>query len=152
MFWNICGKKFTKYLHGTWSFLNILMIFGIKKYIYKFDPYNLFLAIATNIPRATWLVLWSRVTYIYTYVPTPKHFGPLHINSTSAPFYFLSGLWLTGIPLIWYMRSFGPVFSVLMGESDQKLKPSHLSQPSEIQSEFCPSGQDVANGWKNVVY
>ncbi len=30
--------------------LNILMIFGIKK-INNFDPYNVFLAIATNIPQ-----------------------------------------------------------------------------------------------------
>ncbi len=29
----IYGRKFTKYLHGTWSLLNILMIFGIKKII-----------------------------------------------------------------------------------------------------------------------
>ncbi len=26
---NIYSMKFTKYLHGTWSLLNILMIFGI---------------------------------------------------------------------------------------------------------------------------
>ncbi len=31
--------------------LNILMIFGIKEKIYNFDPYNVFLAIATNIPQ-----------------------------------------------------------------------------------------------------
>ncbi len=30
--------------------LNILMIFGIKN-IYNFDPYNVFLAIAINIPQ-----------------------------------------------------------------------------------------------------
>ncbi len=49
-FWYIYGRKFTKYLHGTWSLLNILMIFGKKKilptlkfwiyiiiYILKFD-------------------------------------------------------------------------------------------------------------------
>ncbi len=29
-FWYIYGKKFTKYLNGTWSLLNIPMIFGIK--------------------------------------------------------------------------------------------------------------------------
>ncbi len=29
---------------------NILMIFGIKGNIYNFDPYNVLLAIATNIP------------------------------------------------------------------------------------------------------
>ncbi len=48
-FWYIYGRKFTKYLHGTWSLLNILMIFGIKK-IDNFDPHNVLLAIATNIP------------------------------------------------------------------------------------------------------
>ncbi len=28
---DIYGKKLTKYLHGTWSLLNILIIFGIKE-------------------------------------------------------------------------------------------------------------------------
>ncbi len=28
---NIYGRKCTKYLHGTWSLLIVLMIFGIKK-------------------------------------------------------------------------------------------------------------------------
>ncbi len=31
--------------------LNILMIFWHKRKIYNFDPYNVFLAIATNIPQ-----------------------------------------------------------------------------------------------------
>ncbi len=31
-FWYIYGRKFTKYLHGTWSLLDILMIFGIKEW------------------------------------------------------------------------------------------------------------------------
>ncbi len=39
---------FTKYLNGTSSLLNILIIFGIKK-INHFDPYNWFLTIDTNI-------------------------------------------------------------------------------------------------------
>ncbi len=30
--------------------LNILMIFGIKEKMYNFDPYNVLLSIATNIP------------------------------------------------------------------------------------------------------
>ncbi len=57
----IYGRKFTKYLHGTWSLLNILMIFWPKRKMYNFDPYNVLLAIATNIPV---LVLCSRVTYV----------------------------------------------------------------------------------------
>ncbi len=31
MFWYINCRKFTKYIHGTWSLLNIQMIFGIKE-------------------------------------------------------------------------------------------------------------------------
>ncbi len=30
--------------------LNILMIFGHKRKMYNFDPYNVLLSIATNIP------------------------------------------------------------------------------------------------------
>ncbi len=30
-FWYIYSRKFKKYLHGTWSLLNVLMIFGIKE-------------------------------------------------------------------------------------------------------------------------
>ncbi len=29
-FWYIYSRTFTKYIHGTWSLLNVLMIFGIK--------------------------------------------------------------------------------------------------------------------------
>ncbi len=63
MFWYIYSRAFTKYLHGTWSLLNVLMIFGISEntvicthtmyffcYCYKYTP---------NLR----LVLWSRVTY-----------------------------------------------------------------------------------------
>ncbi len=32
------------------ALLNILMIFGIKEKMYNFDPYNVLLTIATNIP------------------------------------------------------------------------------------------------------
>ncbi len=42
-------------------FTNILMMFGIKKNLY-FDPYNVFLAIATNIPQRLKTGFVSRVT------------------------------------------------------------------------------------------
>ncbi len=44
-------RTFTKYLHGAWFLRNILMILGIKEKNYNFDPNNVFLAIATNIPK-----------------------------------------------------------------------------------------------------
>ncbi len=40
-FWYIYSRKFTKYIQGTWSLL----------IIYHFDPCNVLLAIATNIPQ-----------------------------------------------------------------------------------------------------
>ncbi len=55
----IYGKRFTKYLHGTWSLLNILKIFGIKE---KTIILTVFLAIATNIPQR--LVLWSMLQFL----------------------------------------------------------------------------------------
>ncbi len=45
----IHSGKFTKYIQGTLSLLNILIIFWHKRKIYNFDPYNVLLAIATNI-------------------------------------------------------------------------------------------------------
>ncbi len=57
-FWNIYGSKFTKYLHGTWSLVNILIIFNIKeKSIILIQ--NLFLAIATkNDKNYNYHYLW----------------------------------------------------------------------------------------------
>ncbi len=61
----IYSRTFTKYLNGTWSLLPNDFWHKIK--IYHFDPYNVFLAIGSNIPQR--LVLLSRVTntYIHTY-------------------------------------------------------------------------------------
>ncbi len=44
----------------------MLMIFGIKEKMYNFDPYNVLLAIATNILQRlkTGFVLQARVTNV----------------------------------------------------------------------------------------
>ncbi len=48
--WYIYGKKFTKYLHGIWSLLKYPNDFCHKRKMDNFEPYNVLLAIATNIP------------------------------------------------------------------------------------------------------
>ncbi len=67
MFLYIYGKQFTKYLHGPWFLLNILMIFWHKRKIDNFDSHNVFLAIAANIPQRfkTCFVLQGHILYVY---------------------------------------------------------------------------------------
>ncbi len=45
---HITDKKLS--FNRTWSLFNILMIFWHKRNIDNFNPYNVFLAIATNVP------------------------------------------------------------------------------------------------------
>ncbi len=61
-FWYIYGRKFTKYLHGTWPLLNILMIFVI---IYNFDPYNVLLAIAIPVWLKTGFVVQGHMYFFF---------------------------------------------------------------------------------------
>ncbi len=61
---DIYGRTFTKYNHGTWSLLNILMIFGIKEKCIHTMYFWLLLQIYPSD-----LVLWSRVTFVvYIYI------------------------------------------------------------------------------------
>ncbi len=58
---HITNQKLTKYLHGTWCLLNILMNVGIKEKMIILTTQWLWLL--TQYSHATYDCLWSRVTY-----------------------------------------------------------------------------------------
>ncbi len=66
-FWYIYGRKFTKYLNGTWSLLNILMIFGIKeKAIILIHVMYCWLLLQIYLCYL-WLLLCSKVSLTHTH-------------------------------------------------------------------------------------
>ncbi len=74
---NITNQKLSFYIFTVINLQNILIEhdlylisndFWHKRKKYNFDPYNVFLSIATNIPSDLRLLLCSRVTYSASFV------------------------------------------------------------------------------------
>ncbi len=85
----IYGRKFTKYLHGTWYFLNILMIFVIKE-ISKFWPIRCIVGYWYKYTRATYDWFCGPVTFCQSFYRFCKGFTnfrmPLYVFQTKSQF------------------------------------------------------------------
>ncbi len=108
--WYIYGRKLTKYIFGTWYLLYFLKIFGRKeKSISNFGPYNVLLAIATNIPLLlmTGFVLQGHICalmVIWNYTEPVVVIGIHHYSHISTVFSFCE--WT-----VYYSPSFCGAFS-----------------------------------------
>ncbi len=95
-FWYIYGNTFSKYLHGTWSLLNILIIFGIKENLIIWTHTMYFWQLLQIYSSDLRLVLWSRITvFIFFEVGLPV----IYIWSIYCIFKLLFSSFLTGRPV-----------------------------------------------------
>ncbi len=139
-----------KHHHGTWSLLNVLMIFGIKeKWIIL--THTMYCWLLRQIyPCNLWLVLWSRVTNINAQksslsnpLPIPSHFS-LSKHQKSVPS-STSSFW---VPLRTAVATLAPVAKIPQRFRNPRV-PYPSPQPFRWSSAFPAS---VTEGRKLVFW